>query len=407
MYDSEDREAQKRLDSYISDIGDLLGHDSRKAAFAMYAYGLFGPAARKTMEAIAAQACPDEARAGAAHQRIQHFISNSDWSDSELRLAAARYAITEMARHSDISAWIIDDTGFLKQGKHSVGVQRQYTGSAGKITNCQIGTSLTLATANSHVPVDFELYIPESWAHDDERRKKAGVPTEVKFQTKPQQALTMIRRAILNELPPGTVLADEAYGDSTAFRLGLRNLELNYAVAISKSTNVHVVDKHGELSTEAFSVSRLINRDKKRHQFRRYTWREGTQRSLSGRFTFRKVVPACDIHHGPSDAEHLWLITEWRNGESKPAHFYLVTEQQLSRKQMVRLLKERWRTERVYQDFKNQLGLDHFEGRRYRGWHHHVTVGLVCYAFLVAEHARCFPPSTERTPHHNSFAVAA
>lgn len=373
----------------------------------MYAYGLFGPAERKTMEAIAAQACPDEARAGAAHQRLQHFVSNSDWSDSKVRCAASRYALAEMTRHSDIETWIIDDTGLLKQGKHSVGVQRQYTGSAGKITNCQIATSLTLATANSHVPVDFELYIPESWANDDKRRKKAGIPTEVKFQTKPQQALTMIRRAIENEVPRGTVLADEAYGDSTAFRLGLRHLGLPYGVAVSRTTKVHLVDKNGQLSEETFPVSKLINRDKKRHQFRRYTWREGTGRPLSARFAFRKVVPASELRHGRSNAEHVWLITEWRDGESRPAHFYLVTEQNLSRKEMVRQVKDRWRTERVYQDFKNQLGLDHFEGRSYRGWHHHVTVGLVCFSFLVAEHARCFSPSAEWTPHHHPLVLAA
>ena len=393
--------------SYISDIGDLLGHASRRASFAMYARGLFGPAERKTMEAIAAQACPDEARAGAAHQRLQNFISNSDWSDSKVRLAASQYAVGEMTCHSDIATWIIDDTGFLKQGKHSVGVQRQYTGSAGKITNCQIGTSLTLATANAHVPVDFEIYIPEEWSSDHEKRKAVGIPAEAKFQTKPQQALGMIRRAVKNELPQETVLADEAYGDSTAFRLGVRQLGLHYGVALSKTAKMHPVDKAGTLSEEAFSVSKLINHDKRRHQFRRYTWREGTGRALSARFAFRKVVSASERRREKDDAEHLWLITEWRDGESRPAHFYLVTEQNLSRKAMVRQVKDRWRTERVYQDFKNQLGLNHFQGRKYRGWHHHVTVGIVCYSFLVAEHARCFSPSAEWAPDYDSFVVAA
>lgn len=405
MDTSEDRDAQERLASYITDIGNLLGNPSQRAAFAMYAYGLFGPAARKTMEAIAAQACPDEARTGAAHQRIQHFISNADWSDSELRLAASRHVLAEMTRHSEIETWIVDDTGFEKQGKHSVGVQRQYTGSAGKITNCQIGTSLTLATANFHVPVDFELYIPETWTDDANRRKRAKIPPEVKFQTKPQQALTMIRRALEGELPKGTVLADEAYGDSAAFRMGLRIHGLHYGVAVSKTTKVHPVDKNGKVSEEAFSVSKLINRDRRRYQFHRYTWREGTNRALSARFAFRRIVPANERHRG--QREHLWLITEWRDGEPRPAHFYLVTEQNLSRKEMARQVKERWRTERVYQDFKNQLGLDHFEGRSYGGWHHHVTVGLVCYAFLVAELARCFPPSAEWTPHHGPLRLAA
>jgi SRSO17 transposase len=149
-----DEAAQQRLEEYFAQIGEILAHPARMASFAVYAFGLFGDAHRKTMEGIAARACADPDRVGAIHQRVHHFITDSNWNDRDIRLSASRYALETMTRAGDVQAWIIDDTGFEKKGTHSVGVQRQYTGTAGKITNCQIGVSLTLATAYDHVPVD-------------------------------------------------------------------------------------------------------------------------------------------------------------------------------------------------------------------------------------------------------------
>jgi len=401
-----DRAAQERLESYFDRIGKILGSSSRRGSFAMYALGLLGSLDRKTMEGIAAQVCADPDRMDATHQRLHHFMTDSTWSDGDVRLEAARYALEAMTQRLEIQSWIIDDTGFLKQGKHSVGVQRQYTGTAGKITNCQIGVSLTLATVNEHLPIDFELYVPDSWANDPARRKEARIPEEFEFHTKPELALAMIQRADAANLPQGTILADETYGNSSEFRLGLRGIGHEYIVAINSTTTVRLVEKSGQLSEREYSVEDLALQFRRQRKYRRYTWREGTAGSLSARFAFCHVVPVQELQHsrepGPS-----WLICEWRDGDSKPEHFHLASHGKVAKSTLVRLLKERWRTERAYQDLKGQLGLDHFEGRRFPGWHHHVSVVLACYAFLVAERARRFSPSAERASQHHTFTLAA
>src|SRR6266446_3891644 len=219
-----DQGAQVRLAKYLGGIGEILGHDSRRASFATYALGLLSEAERKSIEPIAARSCADDEQVSAVHQQLQHFITDSPWSDREVRRGAARYAIEALSAREPVETWQIDDTGFLKQGTHSVGVQRQYTGSAGKIANCQIGVSLSVTTKTEHLPVDFELYLPKSWTKDPIRRAEARIPDEVEFCTKPELALEMIRRAVSDELPPGVVLADSAFGDSSEFREQIRLL---------------------------------------------------------------------------------------------------------------------------------------------------------------------------------------
>ncbi|WP_164015224.1 transposase, partial [Pyxidicoccus trucidator] len=174
--------AVQRLERYFQRIGDVLGEESRRGSFALYAMGLLGDGERKSVEPIAARACPDPGRVDAMHQRLLHFAVDSKWSDRDVRRAAAQYALEAMTQREPVEAWIVDDTGFLKQGKHSVGVQRQYTGSAGKITNCQIGVSLSVATRTEHLPLDFELYLPEGWTNDAARRREARIPAEVPFK---------------------------------------------------------------------------------------------------------------------------------------------------------------------------------------------------------------------------------
>jgi SRSO17 transposase len=402
-----DAAAETRLRRYFDQIGEVLGNDGRRTNFAQYACGLLGEADRKSMERIATRHVPDPAKADAAHQRVQHFITDSRWDDHAVRLNAARYALAAMTQVASVWAWIIDDTGFLKKGRHSVGVQRQYTGSAGKITNCQVGVSLTLATPQDHVPVDFELYLPDSWANDPDRRAEARIPDHVGFKTKPQLALDMLRRAVEADLPRGTVLADEVYGNSSEFRDGVRKLKLNFAAAINATTTVWVVDALGRRNGRPLSVSAFAENAVVRGQFRRLSWREGTQETLSARFAFARVVPVRDDGCEPRRRERLWLVCEWRDGEDHPAHFYFATYRRVPYGFLVHLLKERWRTERVYQDLKGQLGLDHFEGRRFRGWHHHVSVALACFAYVAAERARLFPPSADRAQEAGAFAVAA
>ncbi|WP_450097578.1 IS701 family transposase [Stigmatella hybrida] len=383
--------AVQRLERYFQKIGDVLEEESRRGSFALYAMGLLGDGERKSVEPIAARACPDPKRVDAVHQRLLHFTVDSKWSDRDVRRVAAQYALEAMTKREPVEAWIVDDTGFLKQGKHSVGVQRQYTGSAGKVANCQIGVSLSIATRTEHVPIDFELYLPDRWAHDMARRVEARIPPEVQFKTKPQLALQMIDRAVEDGVPPGIVLADSAYGSSSQFRAHLRKLGLHYAVAVSAQTSVCLLDDKGRPREEVQSVSALAFSIQEAGGFRRCTWRQGTRKNLSARFALRQVNAAGVPQ---SEQEPLWLLIEWRDGEPEPANYFLISlPGHRTQKQLVRLVMQRWRTERVYEDLKGELGLDHYEGRRFPGWHHHVSVALCCYAFIVAERVRHFPPS--------------
>lgn len=407
--------ATDRLKSFLDRIGGVLGNKRRRESFATYAMGLLGEGERKSIEPIAARACSDPKEVDALHQRLLHFSSDAPWSDQDVRREAANYVLEAMADREPVEAWIVDDTGFLKQGNHSVGVQRQYTGTAGKVTNCQVGVSLSVATRTEHAPIDFELYLPETWANDAARRKEGRVPEHVQFQTKPRLALEMIRRAVGAGVSKGVVLADSAYGTVREFRDGVRALNLHYAVGVDPKTSVWVLDKRDNPQGDPIGVRELAKELHKRGSFRRCTWRKGTKEDLAARFVLRRVVPAYDFRSsGTSTAkglasrrEHLWLLVEWRDGESEPANYFLISVSARTKKQLVRLVMQRWRTERVYEDLKGELGLDHFEGRRFSGWHHHISVALCCYAFIVAERVRRFPPSARGTQATRENILAA
>jgi SRSO17 transposase len=394
-------DGQQRLEAYLAEIGVVLKNVKRRASFAMYAWGLLGDGDRKSAEPIAARACGDPAEVDKVHQRLLHFLVDSTWDDQAVRLVAARHGIAAITARAPIAAWIIDDTGFLKQGLHSVGVKRQYTGSAGKVTNCQVGVSLCLATRYDHLPVDFDLYLPQEWMADPARRRETHIPKNRIFQTKPQLALAQLRRARAAGFPPGVVLSDAGYGNGSAFREEVRFLGFDYAVGVDAPTTVWQLDRRDRRRGESLSVKEL-GRQVGRQGFRRVTWREGTKRKLSARFAVRRVLPTHDDGWQPTQREPVWLILEWPDDEAAPSKYYFTTlPRSWSKKRLIRFLKERWRTERVYEDFKGELGLDHYEGRTFPGWHHHVSVALCCFAFLAAERARAFPPSARRREAHD------
>jgi SRSO17 transposase len=384
-------EGEGRLERYLDQLGELLGNRPRRASFAAYAMGLLSESERKSIEPLAARASATPAHASAAHQKLHHFIANTTWSDHEVRLAAARYAIAAMEERDPMVAWVIDDTGFLKQGKHSVAVQRQYTGSAGKTANCQVAVSLSVTTRTEHLPIDFALFLPESWTEDPERRRKAKVPEEATFKTKHELALEMIEQAARDKIPGTIVLADSFYGHSRPFRETVHLLGFDYGMAIYSNDTMWVLDRR-EHRRGAPRTAKEIALDLGEKRFRRCTWREGTNRKLFSRFALLRVkVP---FEEGLT-AHAEWLLIEWPYGEKEPTNFFLTTlPKRMSKKQIVRLIKERYRTEQAYEELKGELGLDHFEGRSFPGWHHHVSVVLCAYAFLVAERSRAFPPST-------------
>ena len=395
-------QTETRFNVYLDKIGGSLRDKRQRASFAVYAAGLLSDGERKSMEPIAARACPDPERVHAMHQRLIHFTTTAAWKDEPIRRIATRYALDEMERHEPVSTWIVDDTGFLKQGKHSPGVQRQYTGSAGKRANCQIGVSLVLANTQAELPVDFRLYIPQSWADDRPRCRAAHIPDDVGYSPKWRLALDMIESAVEADLPPGVVLADSGYGNTGAFRKKLDSLGLQYAVDIHSNTVVRRVGVGGKLG-KPMSAKRLARSLKSK--FRKTTWREGSKASLHSQFARVRIVVGSEDDDGQTPQ---WLLLEWPHDADEPDHYVLSTlPKTLSLKQMIRTTKNRWRVERSYQDLKGQLGLDHYEGRSFIGWHHHVTVALACHSFLVAERARSFSPSAPWTCPNCSLQHAA
>jgi SRSO17 transposase len=375
----------------------------------VYAFGILGDGERKSVEPIAARACGEEEATCKMHDSLLHFIRESPWDDRAVRREATHYVVGALSAREAITTWIIDDTGFLKQGRHSPGVQRQYTGSAGKTCNCQVGVSLSIATRTEQAPIDFELYLPESWIDDPERRKTARVPETMVFKTKTELAQDMLRRAKENGVPGDVVLADAWYGRSYEFRETIRTLGLDYAVAVDPTKlRVWLLDarerRRGEPRLAADMGAMLESK-----AFRRITWREGTGgKKLASRFCFRRVKVVREDGTDPAEREPVWLIAEWPEGEVKPTKFILTTlRRRMSKKQIVRTVMERWKTERVYEELKGELGLDHYEGRSFIGWNHHVSVVLCCYAFVVAERVRAFPPSARKTPRHDAVSFAA
>jgi len=397
-----------RIDDYFCRLGKHLPDVRQRASFAMYAFGLFSNLERKSVEPIAALTCPDPQGCKTVHGRLLDFLNRGRWEDRPIRLAAARYAVEELSQREDVDVWVIDDTGFLKQGKQSVGVQRQYTGSAGKTTNCQIGVSLSIATRNEQLPIDFELYIPESWASDPERSRAARIPEDHVFKTKIALAMEMIERAAAASIPGKIILADSAYGESVKFRQGARALGFDIGVGIHGPTKVWLVDSQNRTVGTAISAQKLGTQLAEK-AFRTYTWREATNgKKLQGRFCFRRVKVAADDGTPLEEREVLWLMMEWPESETTPTKFSLTSmPRRMSKKQIVRVVKERWKTERVYEEMKGELGLDHYEGRSFPGWNHHVSVAICCYVFIVAERARLFPPPPGREGRSSPVARAA
>jgi len=399
---------QKRFAAYLDNLAPAAGHADRIQPLKSYCTGLLLPGERKSVEPMAARLAPGNVRR--LHQSLHHLVADSPWSDQALLSRVRSRVLPAMERHGPVAAWIVNDTAFPKKGRHSVGVARQYGGPLGKQENCRVAVSLSVATWNSSLPIAYGLYLPATWAQDKKRRRKAGVPEEVGFQTKPQIALDQIRRAREQEVEPGVVLADAAYGKDSAFRAGLSELALRYVVGVQSSTTVWEPGA-APLPAKPWKGQgrppRLLRRDP-RHQpisleqlaralpaaaWKTIVWRQGSQRRLRSRFAAVRVRPAHrDYGQAEAHAEE-WLLIEWPPRESAASHYWLSTlPPETPLKALVKMAKHRWIIERDYEEFKQELGLGHYEGRGWRGFHHHATLCIAAYGFLIAER-NCFSPS--------------
>lgn len=391
-----------RFAAYLADLAGVLGNARRIAAMISYCTGLLLPSERKSVEPIAALTAP--ARTAAQHQSLLHFVGQGDWSDDAVMERIRAHAIPNIEVHGAISAWIVDDTGFPKKGKHSVGVARQYCGQLGKQDNCQVAVSLSIANDHASLPVAYRLYLPQSWANDAARRKKAGVPEDVEFKTKPQIALEQIKWACEAGLPRGMVIVDAGYGVEAKFRSEISALKLKYMVGVKTTNTVWAPgmfappqaakSRRGHKESTPISVEELALA-LPTSSWRTIRWRDGTNEVLSSRFARIRVRSAHDRSAKEKVPEE-WLLIEWPPDEEAPTKYWLSTlGANVTFTHLVRTAKLRWRIERDYLELKQEIGLGHFEGRGWRGFHHHATLCIAAYAFLVAERA-AFPPSQAR-----------
>ena len=398
--------SDRRFARYVDGLAEVIGHADRTGPLRDYCTGLMMPCARKSVEPMAAATAPG--RTAAQHQSLLHFVGQAGWSDDKVLSKVREMVQPEIERHGAIEAWIIDDTGFPKKGKHSVGVARQYCGQLGKQDNCQATVSLSIANRHASLPVRYRLYLPQEWANDATRRRKAGVPEEVVFKTKPQIALDQIHWALEAGLPRGAVLLDAGYGNHTELRTQIGTLGLAYVAGILSNTTVWAPGTkplppkrwsgHGRQPTrlrhgkhKPVSVKQLAFGLPKR-AWRTIGWREGSSGRLSSRFARLRVRAA----RGNQLRGEEWLLIEWPKGENEPTKYWLSTlPLDITFERLVDLAKLRWRIERDYQELKQELGLGHFEGRSWRGFHHHATLCIAAYGFLISER-ETIPPSRPR-----------
>jgi SRSO17 transposase len=387
--------SRERLRSFLAEMLTPLGRKDRQHWGGVYLRGLLLDGERKSVGAMA-ERLPD-----GNEQSLQQFVSQSPWAWEPFGQRMAERV--ERAFPQPV-AWIIDDTGFPKKGEHSVGVARQYSGTLGKTANCQIAVSLHRTDVRGSSPLGFRLYLPKEWTEDVTRCRAVGVPEDTEFQPNWRLALALIDEALgWGRQKPPMVLADAAYGEVTAFREELEKRDLPYAVGISKSLVVWPEPPGGAAPAETghgrptksmrygdqkpASVKDLARANEKR--FRTVTWREGSHGKLSSRFWATRVETAHGWLRGRAPGKEVWLLVEWPAEENEPTKYYLCDlPRNWTLKRLVASARGRWRIEQDYQQLKEELGLDHFEGRSWTGWHHHVTMVMLAHLFLRLEQKR-------------------
>ena len=409
--DSDGEAGEARFASYINSLAHVLGNVDRNGPLKDYCTGLMLPVHRKSVEPIAAVVAP--ARVSAEHQSLLHFVGQSPWSDEAMLAKVGELVLPSIEAQGPIEAWIVDDTGFAKKGVHSVGVARQYCGRLGKTDNCQIAVTLSLANHSASLPVAYRLYLTQGWVSDRARRRKTHVPDEVKFQTKPEIALGQIKAALAAGVARGVVLADAGYGSDGALRAGVTAMGLLYAVGVQSTVSVwppgmqplppkpwsgrgripsRVRREAGYRPVSAKTLAMTLAPE----AWRTVPWREGSNETLSSRFAAVRIRPASRDWKLAAPQPLEWLLIEWPEGESEPTKYWFSTlPEDMPSEVLVDTAKMRWRIEHDYEELKSELGLAHFEGRGWRGFHHHASLCIAAYGFLIRERA-AFPPTPAR-----------
>lgn len=380
--------SEQNFMAYLDRLTAAVGHADRHEPLRVYLEGLLLPGERKSVEPMAARIDPRNVQA--RHQSMHHFVASAPWDAQEIMKAARDYALEEFAYHGGIEAWILDDTAYPKKGKHSVGVGRQYCGVLGKQDNCQVAVTVSLANELMSVPAAYRLYLPQDWADDRARRRVAGIPDEVVFQTKTQIALDEIDRLVADGVAKAPVVMDAFYGRATELRDEIAKRGMQYVAAIREDTTVYMAGRVG--GRDPIAVKHLATRLPK-SAWRSVWWRHGTKGDMRSRFALLRVRAAKKEPGQKEERPLEWLLIEWPTSEPAPVKYWLCnlpTGTRISK--MVNLAQMRWRVERDYEELKGELGLDHYEGRGWLGFHHHGALCIAAYAFLTAERARLSPP---------------
>jgi SRSO17 transposase len=397
------------LGGFIESMVDGMGRPERRRAMGSYIVGLLLDGERKSVQPMAARLVDDSSEIEAMRQRLQQAVCVASWSDSELLARLAKKVDRELPA---VEALVIDDTGFPKKGKFSVGVARQYSGTLGRVDNCQVAVSVHLAGELGSACIGMRLFVPEAWTNDVARRRSVGIPAEVEYEKKWQIALTLVDEALTAGVRRHVVLADAGYGDSTEFRDGLTARELPYVVGVMGSHCVWLPGVEPTLPNRALSKpGRPLTRARAELEpiaieryalelglanYRRITWREGSRGKQSSRFVARRIRSAERRTKGRPPGDQEWLLCEWPDSQPAPTKFYFSSlPANTSFKALVRAARLRWRVERDYQELKQEIGLDHFEGRTWRGFHHHAALCAVAHAFLALQRALFPPEETE------------
>lgn len=380
----------RRLTRWLDQFKDCFGHRAQHVSLRQYVDGLLGDSARKSMSAML-----ERISEPTSYQTFQHFVTHAPW-DAEAVWQRLRAVVPERT-----GILILDETSFPKSGSQSVGVARQYCGALGKVANCQVAVTAALWTGQRAWPMGAALYLPEAWTSDPARCAAARIPSTSRFQEKWRLALTLVHRTQAAGVTLTAVVADAEYGDNSTVRATLHRLRLPYALGISptltmfQGTPTLRIDRRqapprnrraGWPDQEALSARALSDALPAR-AWKRVQWRNGTNAPWVAHFAAIRVTPATEWRQRRL-APEVWLLCERGLGPTGRRRHYLVSLPAASLSQLVRLAHHRWAIEQHYQDLKTELGLDHFEGRSYPGWQHHMAISAVAYAFVQSERMR-------------------
>jgi SRSO17 transposase len=386
--------ARERLVVFVGEVASGLTLPVQRANALLYVRGLIEYGGRKSLQPTLFRLGEE----GARYESVQQFLADSPWDPGLLVRACAE----RVAPRIGVTAWVVDDTGIAKDGKHSPGVKRQYSGTLGKIGNCQITVSVHAVGERGTLPLGWALYLPEEWCEDAERRRKAKIPEQVAFRTKPQLADALAEQAAAWEIPPAPILADSGYGDDSGFRANLHARELEYVVAVSPTVTVFGPETSFSVPERTATQGRapsVPRPDRGRESVRQLAerlpgaaWKTLPCRTsvageqIDSRFAFVRVVAAHPVRRDHLPPRWEWLIIEWPEREEAPSDYWLSNlPEDANDERLARLARLRWTIELDYRQLKGELGLDHYEGRSYPGFHHHTALVTAAHAFLTLE----------------------